>query len=291
MTLQGKIFPLNRLEKMKIFFKLLFISTVALTSTHTNATLWEKIKTPIRGKAQSIGGYSNGCIIGAKPLTLQGEGYQVIRSARNRYYGHPELLDYLINLGKKTKAAGIPTILIGDMGMPAGGRFASGHASHQTGLDADIWLRFGPMDNQTARNPAGLATIMVNRNTQRVYDNLWQQQHTDLIKLAASDKRVNRIFVNPAIKVKLCQTAGNDRAWLGKIRPWYGHDAHFHIRLTCPADATSCENQAPIPAGDGCGKELYSWFEPKSDTATPTKKTLPPPPVQCQMILSEQGLN
>lgn len=291
MTLQDKIFPLNRLEKMKIFFKLLFITTVALTSTQTNATLWEKIKTPIRGKAQSIGGYSNGCIIGAKPLALQGEGYQVIRSARNRYYGHPELLDYLINLGKKTKAAGIPTILIGDMGMPAGGRFASGHASHQTGLDADIWLRFGPMDNQTARNPAGLATIMVNRNTQRVYDNLWQQQHTDLIKLAASDNRVNRIFVNPAIKVKLCQTAGNDRAWLAKIRPWYGHDAHFHIRLTCPADATSCENQAPIPAGDGCGKELYSWFEPKPDTGTPTTKTLPTPPVQCQMILSEQGLN
>lgn len=291
MTLQDKIFPLNRLEKMKIFFKLLFITTVALTSTQTNATLWEKIKTPIRGKAQSIGGYSNGCIIGAKPLALQGEGYQVIRSARNRYYGHPELLDYLINLGKKTKAAGIPTILIGDMGMPAGGRFASGHASHQTGLDADIWLRFGPMDNQTARNPAGLATIMVNRNTQRVYDNLWQQQHTDLIKLAASDNRVNRIFVNPAIKVKLCQTAGNDRAWLAKIRPWYGHDAHFHIRLTCPADATSCENQAPIPAGDGCGKELYSWFEPKTDTGTPATKTLPTPPVQCQMILSEQGLN
>jgi len=28
------------------------------------------------------------------------------------------------------------------------------------------------------------------------------------------------------------------------------------------ADAPYCENQAPVPAGDGCGDELYSWFEP-----------------------------
>ncbi|QNS14759.1 penicillin-insensitive murein endopeptidase [Mannheimia bovis] len=269
----------------------LFISGLAILATTANATQWEKIKTPVQGKAQSIGGYSNGCIIGAQPLALKGEGYQVIRSARNRYYGHPQLLDYLTNLGKKTKAAGVPTILIGDMGMPAGGRFSSGHASHQTGLDADIWLRFGPMDDATARNPAGLATIMVNHNTQRVDDNLWNQHHTHLIKLAASDNRVDRIFVNPAIKVKLCQTAGSDRGWLRKIRPWYGHDSHFHIRLTCPADAASCENQAPVPAGDGCGEELYSWFEPKPDTGTPTTKVLPTPPVQCQMLLSEQGLN
>lgn len=91
--------------------------------------------------------------------------------------------------------------------------------------------------------------------------------------------------------MKLCQTAGTDRDWLRKIRPWYGHDSHFHIRLSCPADAVSCENQAPIPAGDGCGAELYSWFEPKPSTSTPRAKVLPTPPVQCQMILSEQGLN
>ncbi|VEI77742.1 Penicillin-insensitive murein endopeptidase precursor [Mannheimia haemolytica] len=271
--------------------KTLLVSSLAFTSTALNATQWEKIKTPVQGKAQPIGGYSNGCIIGAQPLALKGEGYQVIRSARNRYYGHPQLLDYLTNLGKKTKAAGVPTILIGDMGMPAGGRFSSGHASHQTGLDADIWFKFGPMDDETARNPAGLATIMVNRSTERVDDSLWNQHHTDLVKLAATDHRVDRIFVNPAIKVKLCQTAGSDRAWLRKIRPWYGHDSHFHVRLTCPADAASCENQAPVPAGDGCGEELYSWFEPKEASSTPKAKVLPTPPVQCQMILSEQGLN
>lgn len=267
------------------------ITTVALSS---QATVWEQIRTPVKaldGQVQSIGGYSNGCIIGAQPLALKGEGYQVIRHARNRYYGHPELVDFLQQLGKKAQKAGLPPILIGDMGMPAGGRFSSGHASHQTGLDADVWLRFGPMDDKTAAKPDGLGLLVVNKGATNVNAN-WQPQHATLIKLAAQDPRVNRIFVNPAIKVKLCQTAGQDRQWLRKIRPWYAHDSHFHVRLSCPKDAKYCENQAAIPVGDGCGDELYSWFEPKPATTSNTYKTkvLPTPPVQCQMILEQQGL-
>ncbi|QIW15806.1 penicillin-insensitive murein endopeptidase [Pasteurellaceae bacterium RH1A] len=273
--------------------KHLLITSLALTTAVEGfATPWEQIRSPVAGKPQSIGGYSNGCIIGAQPLEIKGTGYQVIRTIRNRYYGHPQLLSYLKSLGQRSHAAGLPPILIGDMGMPAGGRFSSGHASHQTGLDADIWLRFGPMDDKTAHNPAGLATIMVDRNTQRVDERLWTAQHTTLLKLAASDARVDRIFVNPAIKVKLCQTAGSDRAWLRKIRPWYAHDSHFHVRLSCPADAPNCENQAPVPAGDGCGAELYSWFEPAPPSSGVSKpKALPQPPQLCQMMLSQQGLN
>lgn len=273
------------------FVKFSLLSSLLWFSVTAVATPWESIRTPVKGQVQSVGGYSNGCIIGAQPLALKGEGYQVIRSIKNRYYGHPQLLSYLQNLAKRAKASGIPPILIGDMGMPAGGRFSSGHASHQTGLDADIWLRFGPMDDATARNPAGLATIMVDRATKRVDETLWTAQHTQLLKLAASDSRVDRIFVNPAIKVKLCTTAGSDRAWLRKIRPWYAHDSHFHVRLGCPSDAPSCENQAPVPAGDGCGAELYSWFEPPKPSSKPKSKTLPQPPQLCQMILSSQGLN
>lgn len=271
--------------------KCALFSTFLLVTLNTVATPWEAIRTPVQGKVQSVGGYSNGCIIGAQPLALKGEGYQVIRSIKNRFYGHPQLLSYLQNLGQRAKASGIPPILIGDMGMPAGGRFSSGHASHQTGLDADIWLRFGPMDDATARNPAGLATIMVDRASQTVDESVWTEKHTKLLKLAATDSRVDRIFVNPAIKVKLCNTAGADRSWLRKIRPWYAHDSHFHVRLGCPADAPACENQAPVPAGDGCGAELYSWFEPAKPTSKPKSKTLPQPPQLCQMILSSQGLN
>lgn len=275
---------------MKLIKSALFMG-IMVFSASVLASKWEQIRSPIAGQAQSIGSYSNGCIIGAQPLALKGEGYQVIRSIKNRYYGHPQLLSYLQTLGKRAKDAGIPPILIGDMGMPAGGRFSSGHASHQTGLDADIWLRFGPMDDETARNPAGLATIMVDHNANVVDERVWTENHTKLIKLAASDPRVDRIFVNPAIKVKLCNTAGADRQWLRKIRPWFAHDSHFHVRLTCPPDATNCENQAPVPAGDGCGDELYSWFKPAQPGAKPKAKTLPQTPQLCQMILSSQGIN
>ncbi|ASU16716.1 penicillin-insensitive murein endopeptidase [Actinobacillus pleuropneumoniae] len=273
-------------------FKMLLLSSFLGLVTSAHATVWEQIRTPVAGQAQPIGGYSNGCIIGAQPLALKGDGYQVIRSARNRFYGHPDLLSFLQRLAKNTKAAGLPPILIGDMGMPAGGRFSSGHASHQTGLDADIWFRFGPMDEQTAKNPAGLATLMVNRDAQVVDESVWTSQHAMMVKLAAQDARVDRIFVNPAVKVKLCNTAGSDRIWLRKVRPWYGHDSHMHVRLSCPQNAPNCENQAPIPVGDGCGAELYSWFEPAPAGSTVSKpKVLPTPPVQCQMILSSQGLN
>ena len=43
------------------------------------------------------------------------------------------------------------------------------------------------------------------------------------------DPLVQRIFVNAAIKKALCREAGDDRAWLEKVRPWWGHDYHFHV--------------------------------------------------------------
>ena len=98
---------------------------------------------------------------------------------------------------------------------------------------------------------------------------------------------VSEIFVNPAIKLKLCQTAQGDRSWLQKIRPWFGHDSHFHVRLTCPSGAAYCENQAPVPAGEGCDAELYSWFEPKKPSSEPAKpKVVPPEPFLCQQVLN-----
>ncbi len=270
-------------------FKLALISGLTALSTLSVATPWEQIKKPIAGEAQPIGGYSNGCIIGAQPLALRGEGYQVIRAQKNRFYGHPDLLNFIQRLGKNAEDAGLPTLLIGDMGMAAGGRFASGHASHQTGLDVDIWLRFGPLSDKEALTPT--ATLMVNRAAQVVDDSVWTEQQTTMIRLAAQDPYVNRIFLNPAIKVKLCQTVKGDRAWLQKIRPWFGHDAHMHVRLGCPDNAPNCENQAALPAGEGCGDELYSWFEPAPPSAAPKNKTLPQPPQLCQMILSSQGVN
>ena len=103
------------------------------------------------------------------------------------------------------------------------------------------------------------ATMVVAEDRLDVDPNVWTPAHVNVIKAAAQDSQVARIFVNAAIKKALCREAGNDRAWLSKVRPWWGHDYHFHVRLTCPADRPECTPQRG-PAGDGCGNELDHWF-------------------------------
>ena len=100
-----------------------------------------------------------------------------------------------------------------------------------------------------------------------------------MIRRAALDPRVERIFAAPGIKKKLCETAGGDRSWLRKVRPYYGHNEHIHVRLSCPA-GTPCRDQAAPPPGDGCGADLDYWF-----SAEPYKKAPPPakPPKQVMM--------
>ena len=67
--------------------------------------------------------------------------------------------------------------------------------------------------------------------------------------------------MHPAIKKKLCETAGEDRAWLSKIRPVRGHNYHFHVRLRCPPGSPGCRGQKPPSGGDGCGAELDRWYK------------------------------
>src|ERR1700733_9746038 len=96
---------------------------------------------PTATPTRVIGFYSKRCIAGAVQMPVNGETWQVMRLSRNRNWGHPDLIALLKRLSVKAhKDAGWPGILIGDIGQPRGGPALSGHASHQIGLDADIWL-------------------------------------------------------------------------------------------------------------------------------------------------------
>src|SRR5262249_11949985 len=94
--------------------------------------------TPLEPRA--IGFYSRGCLAGAVPLPITGPHWQIMRVSRNRYWGHPELIELLQRLSDKATNVGWPGLLVGDIGQPRGGPMLTGHASHQIGLDADIWL-------------------------------------------------------------------------------------------------------------------------------------------------------
>lgn len=224
---------------------------------------------PAPGTPEAIGDYSSGCVQGASALPLDGTGYQVMHPSRKRYFGHPSLVSFLEGLGK-SMAQIDSLILIGDMSQPRGGRASGGHASHQSGLDVDIWLWHPKVAKEralTEKEREDLSAKSVLDGKAGAIQKAWTKSVSALLRFAADDARVERMFVHPIIKRELCAAADADpekRAWLRKVRPWYGHDDHVHVRLYCPEGSKDCVAQAPIPAGDGCGEDLAWWFDEKA---------------------------
>jgi penicillin-insensitive murein endopeptidase len=232
--------------------------------------------TPAPGPGQPIGSYSKGCLAGAVEMPADGPGWQVMRPSRNRAWGHPVLIAFLQRLAAAGETAGWRGLLIGDLAQPRGGPMLTGHASHQLGIEGDIWLTPMPDRRLTAvERDEVSATSVVAESGQDIDPAVWRPKHRKLLELAARDPAVDRIFVNPAIKRALCREAQGDRYWLRRIRPWFGHSYHFHVRLPCPPGAAQCLNQAPLPPGDGCGADLAWWFTPEARIPQPTQPARP----------------
>jgi len=254
--------------------------------------LFGRKTTPASLKAQSVGGYARGCIAGAAALPIDGETWQVMRLSRNRNWGHPQLIGLLQRLSAKMPSInGWPGLLIGDIAQPRGGPMITGHASHQIGLDADVWLTPMPERRLSRLEREEMsATNVVRSDWLDVDPAVWTPQHTALIRAAASEKGVARVFVNPAIKKALCREAGQDRGWLRKVRPTWGHNYHFHIRMSCPAGDAGCVDQDPPPPGDGCGADLARWFTPSMLHPKPGKPrpplTIAKLPEECRRVLA-----
>jgi penicillin-insensitive murein endopeptidase len=224
-----------------------------------------------------IGFYSKGCIAGAKALPINGKTWQVMRLSRNRNWGHPQLVELLERLSAKGAKLGWTGLLVGDMAQPRGGPMLTGHASHQIGLDADIWLTPMPDRELSRREREEMSATMVVASSRKDVDPaVWTPAHGAIIKAAAQEPQVERIFVNAAIKKALCREAGNDRKWLHKVRAYYGHDYHFHIRIKCPAGNSDCRPQDPVPPGEQCGADLDHWFT--DEILHPKPSPIPPKP-------------
>jgi penicillin-insensitive murein endopeptidase len=252
---------------------------------------------PARMPTRVIGFYAKGCIAGAEALPINGGTWQVMRLSRNRNWAHPEMVALLERLSAKVhQVAGWPGLLVGDMSQPRGGPMITGHASHQVGLDADIWLT--PMPNrQLSRNEREemSAVMMVRPDRLDIDPHVWTPGHLSAIRAAAQEPSVERIFVNAAIKKALCRDAKGDRSWLSKVRPMYGHDYHFHVRIKCPAGSGECESQPPPADGEGCSaSDLAYWFKdsvlhPKPPVTPPKPKppmTLAQLPAACRQVLA-----
>ena len=252
--------------------------------------------TASRHKPAPFGGYAKGCLAGGEQLAETGPTWQAMRLSRNRNWGHPDTIAFIGRLSRfAATQPGWNGLYIGDISQPRGGPMLTGHRSHQLGLDVDIWM--SPADNlrlsRTARE--NLSAISMRRAKGAYVNSKWTAAHHKILRAAAKDPSVARIFVFPGAKVQMCNDEKGDRKWLRKIRPWWGHHYHFHVRLNCPKGARACEDQAPPPAGDGCA-DAEKWVQDILNPPPPDPNAPPPKPrreyvladlpKQCAQILS-----
>ncbi len=257
----------------------------APASDHWSA--WAAVATPAAGSPRVIGTYANGCIRGATALPLDGASWHVLRPQRNRFWGHPQLLAAVRRIAARVRAETGKSLLIADMAQPRGGP-STGHASHQLGLDADIRFRLANGLIDVAERAEGFEMSMLAPGSSELDPALWGTDQIAMLRIAATDVAIDRIFVNPVIKRELCRTVSGDRRWLGRIVPWYGHDGHMHLRAHCPPDSPECRRQEPLSGADGCGSELDRWFttEPFRRRAPPAKP--PALPAACRTVLDQR---
>jgi penicillin-insensitive murein endopeptidase len=229
---------------------------------------------PSQQKPMPVGSYAKGCGAGMVELPETGPSWQAMRLSRGRNFGQPVLIDYVVGLSRVAQQIGWAGLYIGDISQPRGGPMTSGHASHQIGLDADIWMLPPKRLTLSRAERESISSIPVRSADQRSVTRNWTGRHHALLRAAASDPRVDRIFVAAAVKIEMCKTAKRkDKAWLQKIRPVAGHDTHFHVRLKCPKGARLCQTQTPTvdelsKGGNGCDDTLMWWV---TDYLTPPK--------------------
>jgi penicillin-insensitive murein endopeptidase len=254
---------------------------------------WASVSQPTkRSEARSIGTYTAGCLSGAVALPINGRGYQVMRLSRKRYYGHPDLIQFIERLGQSVADQHLGVLFIGDLAQPRGGPTLTGHRSHQTGLDVDIWFLLSQQAESrllafNERESWSAPSVLLD-HSDRLDAGQWSYANEKVLEIAAGMPEVDRIFVNPSIKRQLCQSHSSQE-WLRKIRPWWKHDDHFHVRLKCPKDSHNCMTQEPLPQHDGCDASLAWWFS--AEAKAPPKKApasaISPLPSQCESVLRE----
>ncbi len=218
-----------------------------------------KVSAPTKGEARALGAYSAGCLAGGIPMPRSGPGYEMVRLSRNRYYAHPNLAAVLKRGGEALGAQS--KLLYGDLSQPRGGPMPGGHASHQSGLDADVWFhKYPPRKKMTNREREHLyGQSMLRKDYLDLDPRKWNDIFATQLMWFAGQPETERIFVNAAVKRRLCAQYPNDPR-LARLRPWFFHDDHFHLRLKCPLSEAGCFAQEPA-AGIECEeKDLAGWF-------------------------------
>jgi penicillin-insensitive murein endopeptidase len=297
----------RRLSRLLTVFLAVALAAPAAAEPLANR-LFGAADAPSAQASMPIGSYARGCGAGMVAMPESGPSWQVMRLSRGRNFGQPEMITFLTQLSVVAQQVGWAGLYIGDISQPRGGPMTSGHASHQIGLDADVWMLPPRRLDLTRAEREKISSVAVRSADQRSVTPAWTPAHKALLQAAASDPRVDRIFVAAAVKIDMCSTAtGKDKDWLQKIRPIAGHDTHFHIRLKCPKGAHLCKTQTPTvkelsDGGSGCDETLNWWVtdylnppkvakqpgKPKPREKTVREYTMADLPAQCAAVLSSR---
>ena len=231
--------------------------------------------TPTEVQARSIGFYSRGCLAGAKALPVDGETWQVMRLSRNRNLGQSgddRLPRALLEKGRRegdlarhSRRRHFPAARRPDADRP---RLASGRPRRRRLADADarphadargaggdVRGQYG--DRGRALGRPGALDAGVRRRSSR------RPRKSPRSSASSSTPRSRR----------RCARPHKGEPWMNKVRAYWGHNYHFHIRIECPAGETACEPQEPVPPGDGCDKSLAWWFT--DEALHPRRRTKP----------------
>jgi penicillin-insensitive murein endopeptidase len=180
----------------------------------------------------------------------------------NSHYAHPATLQFIRDLGAALSGHDVP-ILLGDFSLPRGGPFTTRHASHTNGTDIDVWFL---IDSRLKERPLSVAEretltsySLADLDGNVLISERWNDKYRLMLQVTAEDSRTHTVFVHPTIKKKLCENPVHHKPWLAKIRPWWGHDEHMHVRLGCPSDSPDCVEKAR-PTNIACDETLAWWF-------------------------------
>lgn len=258
----------------------------AVISSQSARQLFGYEPTASSQRPEPIGFYSKGCAAGNVQLAETGPTWQAMRLSRNRNWAQPITVDFLQDLSRvAARQPGGAGLYIGDLSQPKGGPMLTGHVSHQSGLDADIWLMQPQRLDLSRAERESLSAVSFRRSAGAFVNERWSVAQHAIIKAAAEDPRTQRILIFPGAKVQMCNDETGNRDWLRKVRPIGGHHYHFHVRLRCPAGAANCVAQEDPPPGDGCD-EARQWVNNILDPPPPDPTYVPPPPTP-ELTLSD----
>lgn len=208
--------------------------------------------------SEAIGYYSDGKLKDAESIVDQKILIHKLFLQRQRFYGTQQMLDTINDAADYVRNTYPDSGLlqVGDLSNKTGGP-CTGHGSHQNGLDSDIVYLTKNNKLQSQNASYWEENFVLNGVIDPNFD---IPKNFALFKFLVTTQKVERIFVDQAIKIAFCAYAENNnllndsdtKETLRRLRVEDLHKTHFHMRLPCPKPDSACKSQTEVPPATGC---------------------------------------